>query len=175
MTSRFSDLLNTFIAFNLQNIYVFIKINLLKFTVSSVSQLFFILKENLSPHDSLLVYMMISTFTVVKSKALQSSLPLANAFVTVGLLPVPAGAPVKNPQTSTIVCSNSPSFNQLLNLWVHSGYGRIYLVPLASRQDQLELKKVVSCIHLKLKFMKTIEIVCAWKTIEKFFFILSGW
>ena len=56
MTSRFSDLLNTFIAFNLQNIYVFIKINLLKFTVSSVSQLFFILKENLSPHDLLLVY-----------------------------------------------------------------------------------------------------------------------
>ena len=112
---------------------------------------------------------MITTFTVVKSKALQSSLPLANAFVTVGLLPVPAGAPVKNPQTSTIVCSNSPSFNQLLNLWVHSGYAWIYLAPLASRQDQLELIEVVSCVHLKLKFMKTTEIVFGLKSLRNFF------
>ena len=55
-------------------------------------------------------------FTVVKALTLQSSLPLANSFVTAGLIPIPDGAVVRNPQTSTVVCSNNPCYNEIMTL-----------------------------------------------------------
>ncbi|KAF6022811.1 RGS3 [Bugula neritina] len=88
---------------------------------------------------------------VVKAAYLKSSLPFANATVAAGLIPVTDGCR-RNPQTSTVVCSNNPSFNEILTVDIgrRTGRSRLFVAVWCKQSDRKSME-LIGAMSFSLK------------------------